>query len=106
MSITKTLVDITDGLSQRACRMDTILWQGRLWLVPKWFPAKNDGSRQPARIIRPQLFVFEQPKAGMVGVDHCLSCAIPKAILDGRVVSEESIVFDIAEAPDIYILPP
>src|SRR5258705_6763544 len=81
--------------------LDTISWQGKLWLVPRWQQARTEGNRQPVRIIRPQLFQFERPVTPQAGEDYYLACAIPKTILDGQVASEESIVFDVVEAPPI-----
>ena len=102
MTLFKTLVDVI-GVEPfvETGLLDTISWQGNLWLVPKWQRAKTDGNRQPVRIIRPQLFRFERPVLPQAGEDYYLACAIPKAILDGRSASGETIAFDIVEAPDI-----
>ena len=99
--IFKTLVEISDGLSVHPCRMDTIWWRENLWLVPKWQLSKTEGNRQPTRLVRPQLFSFEQVPAMQAGENYYLTCVIPKTILDGQIVSEGPIIFDIVEAPEI-----
>jgi hypothetical protein len=61
MTLFKTLVDVIDGPHGQTGLLDTVSWQGKLWLVPRWQQAKTEGTRQPVRIIRPRLFQFESP---------------------------------------------
>jgi hypothetical protein len=101
MTLFKTLVDVIDVPFGQVGLLDTISWQGKLWLVPKWQKAKTEGNRQPVRIVRPQLFQFERPDSPQAGEDYYLACAIPKAILDGQDVLGGPIAFDVVEAPEI-----
>jgi hypothetical protein len=101
MTVFRTLIDIIDGLSVQSGLMDTVSWQGKLWLVPTWKHAKTEGTRQPARIVRPQLFRFEKPTNPQSGEDYYLACVIPRAILDGQAASNGPVVFDIVEAPPV-----
>lgn len=100
MTIFKTRVDVADGPWERPTLLDTILWRGQFWLVPKWQLAKTSGNRQPVRIVRPRLFQFVRPKVPQHGEDYILNAAIPKAILDGQQVSGGAVEFDTVEAPD------
>jgi len=101
MTLFRTLVDIIDFPTVEFGLLDTISWQGKLWLVPKWKRAKTDGNRTPERIIRPQLFQFERPISPQHGEDYSLACLIPKPILDGQDVLGSPVEFDVVEDPDI-----
>ena len=103
MTLFRTLVKIIDDSGLETGLMDTISWNGRLWLVPKWQRAKTEGNRQPVRIIRSKLFELDHPPMSQAGEDYCLACAIPRAILDGQTVSGQTIAFDVVEAPEIEI---
>jgi hypothetical protein len=103
MTVFRTRVDVIHGQYVQTGLLDTISWQGKLWLVRRWQQAKTEGNRQPVRIIRPQLFQFERPVMPLAGEDYYLACAIPNAILDGQAASEGPIAFDIVEAPPIEI---
>jgi hypothetical protein len=103
VALFKTLVDVVDGLDGQSGLMDTISWRDKLWLVPRWQPAKVEGYRQPVRIIRPRLYQFARPKLPEYGEDYSLSVAVPKAVLDGQPSSEDAKMFDIVEAPAVEI---
>lgn len=101
MSVFKTRIEIGDGITIHPCFVDTISWRGQLWLVPKWQPGKTAETRQPVRLVRPELFAFEHPVEDTGRADYYLTCVVPRTILDGRKTSGESIVFDIVEAPEV-----
>jgi hypothetical protein len=103
VTLFKTLVDIVDGLDGQTGMMDTISWRDKLWLVPRWQLAKTEGYRQPVRIIRPRLYQFARPKLPEYGENYSLSVAVPKAVLDGELSSEDAKRFVIVEAPAIEI---
>ena len=101
MTVFKTRVDVIDGMHVHNELMDTISWREKLWLVPKWQRARTAGSRQPVRLIRPELFQFERPAAPAAEEDYYLACAVPKTVLDGLAAAAETIVFEVVEVPPI-----
>ena len=98
-----TLVDVVDGDQGQKGLLTTVLWREKLWLAAGRRPGGSVGNYLPARIVRPHLFQFEEPDLPQRGEDYSLACAIPKAVLDGRALLEESKRFEIVEAPAVEI---
>lgn len=49
MKVSKTLIQITDDGSLEAC--DTIVHEGKLWLVPHWLKGPTEETERPAYMI-------------------------------------------------------
>lgn len=91
---------VSDGPAATPGLLDTISWQGSLWLVPGWLPAQTAGYRKPVRAIRPLLLRYEVAAQSQRGEDYVLSDAIPRTILDGEVTLLDGDDFEIVEAPE------
>jgi|SRR5271165_1074326 len=49
MSLTRTLIQVTDDGS--ILSVDTVEFEGKLWLVPEWLSGPRPNTEMPARII-------------------------------------------------------
>jgi hypothetical protein len=89
---------VSDGAS--LLPLDTIEYEGGLWLVPLWI-ATQDGERlQPARIIR--LDSLPHTKLGPPQpFDFQLLSPIPKGVLDGTASPLVMQRYDVIESPAI-----
>jgi hypothetical protein len=97
----QTCADVSEDRYGKTILLDTILWRGVLWLVPKWQRGRIEGFRQPTRIIRPRLYQFVRVSPAQMGEDYSLAVLIPKRVLDGQPSLEDAEMFDIVEAPPV-----
>lgn len=100
MKIFKTLITFPDGIYT----VDTIEYEGSLWLVPEWIDGTpSEGYSKPVRIIRmPPL----QQAGPSVSADYVVSYPLPKAVLEGKIPTELANVYDVIENPQIVIEKP
>jgi len=100
MKLLKTLVPFDDGIYH----VDTIEYEGELWLVPEWIddtPAK--GYSMPVRIIRvPGL----QPAGQSVSDDYVLANPLPKGVFEGNIPTELENVYVVIDRPEIVVESP
>lgn len=100
MKILKTLVTFPDGIYA----IDTIEYEGDLWLVPEWIDGTpSEGYSKPVRIIRMPLL---QEAGPAVSADYVVSYPLPKGVLDGEIPTELANVCDVIESPEIVIEKP
>jgi hypothetical protein len=100
MKILKTLVPFDDEI----CFVDTIEYEGGLWLVPEWIDdTPSKGYSMPVRIIRvPSL----QPAGKAVSADYVLANPLPKGVYEGNVPIELESVYVVIDRPDIVVESP
>ena len=103
VTLFKTLAKVVDGFYEQNGLLDTISFQGHLWLVQDWQPSKNKGFRRPVRLVRPKSVPFQKPNPPTTGEDYFLTIAIPKGVLDGLPESENAEAFLVVADPDFEI---
>lgn len=80
--------------------LDTVEYQGGLWLVIRWTAAPTEGYRMPVRIVR--LDVLSYQKLGPPHpADFGLNVPISKDVLDGTVPSKEARGYVVVDRPPI-----
>ncbi len=101
--ISKTLLSTyTEEEGSREMYVDTIEYDGHLWLVPEWLDNQDEGTTTPVRIVRPirQGFVKTRPSET---ADYHLTDPIPKGVLSGLIPPESEHAFLVIEHPRIRI---
>ena len=88
--------DVDDGTIYK---MDTIEYEGKMWLVPEWLDNAAAGWRKPARIICLDLLPHQKSPGGQA--DFVLNAGIPKSVCDGQIPTQPEDLFVVKEAPDI-----
>ena len=97
---TVTFIDL-DALGFRV-DVDTIEYEGKLWLVPEWNDTTDGVWTKPTRIICLEKLPLRKNDP-VLSADYELECPMTKAILGGHVPQESTLVFVIVENPDIEI---
>lgn len=100
MKIMKTWL-ATHGAGGAHQIMDTIEYEGSLWLVPEWLESTSKGWTTPIRIIRPLKLSFQKMK--MNGADFLLSHSVPTTLFLGHVPLGQEDEFEIIDHPPINI---
>lgn len=100
MKLFKTLVPFDDGIYY----VDTIEYEGELWLVPGWLDdTPSKGYSMPIRIIRvPAL----QPAGPSAQADYVLANPLPKGVYEGNVPTELENVYAVIDRPQIVVASP
>ena len=103
MKILKTLVFFSGDpeLQGQICAMDTIEFEGKMWLVPEWLDNREEGFSYPARIILLDTLPHEKSKSPLE--DFLLTDPLPKAVFDGQVPPESELDYVVVERPDIQV---
>ena len=99
MKILKTMV--SDGTSIQS--VDTIEFEGQMWLVPLWFDLQEEGMTMPLRIIAlatiPHQVLEHYPAA-----QFAANKPLPKAFFEpGPIPPELKRGYEIRERPPIQI---
>ena len=102
MKILKTLMGFSDFDINNLYRVDTVEWNGRLWLVPNWIEAHATRERQPIRIIAMDRLPHWRMD-GEEGVDFQLGVLIPRCVFDGQLPPGSDQYFEIVESPPFRI---
>lgn len=84
--------------------MDTIEFEGKMWLVPEWLDNREEGFSHPTRIIL--LDNLPHQKSASPNEDFLLSDPLPKAVFDGHVPPESEFDYVVLERPDIKLRDP
>jgi len=80
--------------------VDTIEYEGKLWLVPQWLDKPKEGLSRPARIIR----MDSLPHVTGFGVHQfVLTNYMPKGVLDGEILSGLENQYEVVDLPEIVI---
>jgi|ERR1039458_3458979 hypothetical protein len=101
--IRRTYVKSDDG---NTYLIDTIKYEGGLWLVPKWLETSSPTVQKAARIIRMDRLAHKNLGQNFLGTGHqifALDDPIPKAVLDGASPSQSEPPLDVVEAPELNI---
>ena len=103
MQIMQTLM-ATDDDSGEVLLVDTISYEGKLWIVPHWLAARELGWQMPERIVCMDGLNYQ----GMGESDHpaayLLNDPIPKSVLDGKTDTVAGHKYVVVERPDIRIV--
>jgi hypothetical protein len=99
MKIFKTMMTFSDDDDGTIHKMDTIEYQGKMWLVAGWLDCPREGWRIPARIIC--LNVLPHQKMKIADADFVLTHGIPKAVWNGQIPSQPEDWYVVIERPDI-----
>lgn len=97
MRIYQTLVAFSDGNS--IYKIDTISYEGKLWLVPKWLAVLDEGWQRPSRIICLDGLKYQ---VGGPGTDYTLSQPIPRSLLDDLIPLKTLAQYKVVESPQIH----
>ncbi len=82
--------------------IDTIEYDGKMWLVPRWLEAPFEGWKTPERIIL--LDSLDRQKAPAdYEADFVLQSPIPKDVFEGRIPKGSEGEFVVIELPDVKI---
>ena len=82
--------------------IDTIEYDGKLWLVPSWLETPSEGWKTPARIILlDSLYHQAIPPGGQY--DFLLKLPMPKDVYEGRIPKESEGEYVVIERPDVKI---
>ena len=104
MKVFTTLVALED--SNQMLKAETIEHKGKLWLVPEWLEASNEGWRTPARIVLLDVLEYQRFETGEPA-DFVLNHPIPKTVFDGQVPEGSKDKYVVVELPGMrYPIPP
>ncbi len=82
--------------------VDTIEYDGKMWLVPRWLEAPSEGWKTPARIVLLDSLDHQEIPAGDPA-DYLLKSPMPKDVFEGRIPKESEGEFVVIERPDVKI---
>ena len=98
MKIYKTMVGDDKG---KLHKVDTIQYNGGLWLVPVWLEIPEEKLTKPAFMIRIDQLPLQNTLGGPFG-DYILAQGhIPIDVLEGKADNNSEHKFDIVRNPDI-----
>jgi hypothetical protein len=97
MTVLKTLIAI-EGTNE-ICRVDTIQYEGKLWLVPEWLESPTQGWKKPKRIILLDGLQYQRLRPGDLRGNFLLNAPIPRAVIDGRAPNAEDNGYVVIETP-------
>ncbi len=104
MKIYQTLVRFLEG--GETTEVDTIEYEGKLWLVPEWFYMPTEGVTIPARIIQLDSLAYqivESPIVDCPNVDYVLNDPLSIKLLNGLTQTQEGLEVVVLIRPDIQI---
>ena len=89
--------DVPEGIIYK---VDTIEYQGKMWLVPEWLDNPRGGWRMPTRIICLDMLPH-QKTPGNPAADFVLNSGIPKSVFDGLAQTQPEERYVVIERQDI-----
>lgn len=103
MKIYKTIVAISGDPEYHGqiLRMDTIQYEGQMWLVAMWLDSPSEGFSVPERIIC--LDTLPHHISSFENADFVLNDPIPKSVLDGRVPEKSEFEYVVKERPNLKV---
>ena len=102
MQIMQTLM-ATDDDSGEVLLVDTISYEGKLWIVPHWLAARELGWQMPERIVCMDGLNYQEMNNPDYTADYVLTYPVPKSVLDGKTDTVEGRKYVVVERPDIQI---
>ena len=100
MQILRTMTGASDD-SGGIQTMDTILYEGKPWLVPEWLSPPDGGWQTPKRIVCIHGLQYQDMSESKMPVDYLLTYPIPKSVLDGETDTAGGHKYMVIERPDI-----
>ena len=98
--IYQTLISFEGG--NERFLVDTIEYDGKMWLVTNWLEAPSEGWKTPARIILlDSLYHQAIPPGGQY--DFLLKLPMPKDVYEGRIPKESEGEYVVIERRDVKI---
>jgi hypothetical protein len=88
---------VTDG---QILYVDTIEYEGELWLVPEWTESRDEGWSKPVRMVCLSR-LRHHGESGKGHPDFVLDDPIPKAVLFGPTPPSLGGAYRVVEHPDI-----
>jgi hypothetical protein len=99
MKIFKTVVSFIGEINRY--KVDTIEYEGKMWLVPVWLDSETKGISMPARIICLDNLPHQKIQEG-TDYHFVLNCPIPRSIVGGKNQNHKEI-FIVIERPNISL---
>jgi hypothetical protein len=85
----------------RIDKMDTIEFEGKLWLVPHWLDEPIRKVTKPARLIRMDLLPHQSMAGTGYGADFVVSYRIPKELFELTPLKEQLPGYEVLELPEL-----
>ncbi len=82
--------------------IDTIEYDGKLWLVPHWIEAPTEGWKMPARIVLLDSLDYRTEPSD-APADYLLKTPMPRDVFEGRIPNGSEGEFVVIERPDVKI---
>jgi len=98
MKILRTMTGADQG---QIVIMDTIFYEDKLWLVPKWLSPQDGGWQTPERIVCIHGLQYDDMSDSPMPADYLLTYPVPKSVLDGETDTVEGHKYEVIERPDI-----
>ncbi len=95
----KTMVMLAD--KPEMVIADTIEFEGKLWLVPKWLEYPEERCSRPERMVRIDQFDHQEMKGWAAQV--LLRTPIPTVVLRGAIGAQMPAGFEIRFQPDVSL---
>lgn len=87
-------------------RVDTIEYQGKFWLVPRWFGSPIEGWRTPELIICLENLPHRDLRGTPQPADFGMNVPIPRAVLDDLVQGKKVAGYEVIYRPPVrYPIP-
>jgi hypothetical protein len=95
---------VSDG--EHVFPVETIEYEGKLWLVPEWLVNDHEGWRTPRRIICLAGLAVQDVRGMNQPTDFVLTNSIPKTVFDALRQGQPVAEFEVIERPPIrYRIP-
>ena len=98
MKIFKTVVSFIGEINRY--KVDTIEYEGKMWLVPVWLDSETEDISMPARIICLDNLPYQKIQEG-TDYHFVLNCPIPRSIVGGKNQNYKEIW--VIERPNIIL---
>lgn len=82
MKVFKTILATSGEMPRKTYRVDTIEYQGKMWIVPEWLETPRQGWKRPARLILLDVIPHQRTLGSPFG-DFVLTSPIPRGVYDG-----------------------
>lgn len=83
-------------------QIDTIEYEGKMWLVPRWLEASSEGWKRPERIICLDELRHQRGSSG-IPADFILNDPIPRSVLLDQIQEQSKYSSLVIMRPDIRI---
>jgi hypothetical protein len=101
VKIFKTMIGFDDA--PQLYQVDTIEYDGKMWLVPHWLDTLDKQWRMPVRIICLDSLAHQKLPPGSPYGDFSLSAPISRAVFDGQRQPQLGDGYVVIETPPIRL---